>query len=87
MDFLPLAAQYFDAGFRQALAISLLVGAAAFVVMRLYTRAVMRESQRSASSIEAARVAPERARSPTGDVAPPELCLETPERNVSTGPR
>lgn len=87
MDFLPLAAQYFDAGFRQALAISLLVGAAAFVVMRLYTRAVMRESQRSASSIEAARVAPERARSPVGDVAPPELHLETPGRNVSTGPR
>ena len=47
MDLSAAAAEFFDASTRIALGASLLVSAAAFVVMYLYMRTVFRESQRA----------------------------------------
>ena len=53
MDLSAAAAQYFDTSLRIALGASLLVSAAAFVVMYLYMRTVFRESQRGGSPLNA----------------------------------
>jgi hypothetical protein len=81
------AAQYFDAGFWQTVGISLLVSAAAFVVMRLYTRAVMLESQRGASAVqsEAPTALAQGSRLPP--VTPLEIRVETLENAAVTAPQ
>ena len=87
MDIFPLAAQYFDAAARWAFAVSLVVSGAAFVVMRLYTRAITRESRRSAAPPQPELRVLER-REPASPVAGPlEVCVETPESAVFSAPR
>ena len=87
MDLAPLAAQYFDANFRLTLALSLLVSAAAFIVMRLYTRAIMRESQRTTAPVQAAATAERSARSDSEHVPHLDMRIETLERDPDTAPR
>ena len=53
MDLSAAAAEYFDTSMRIALGASLLVSAAAFVVMYLYMRTVFRETQRRGSPVNA----------------------------------
>ena len=53
MDLSAAAAAYFDATTRIAIGVSLFVSAGAFVVMYLYMRAVFRESQIRASTLDA----------------------------------
>jgi hypothetical protein len=79
-----LAAQLFDATFWLTVGISLAISGAAFLVMRLYTRAVMRESQRGGS-----RIQPEASfeRVPLPDAGPLEIEVETLENDVSGAPR
>jgi hypothetical protein len=78
MDILPAAAQYFGVGARWAFAISIVVSGAAFVVMRLYTRAITRESRRGAAPPRPELRVAER-RGPASPAAGPlELCVETP---------
>ncbi len=87
MDILPAAGQYFDAAARWAFAISIVVSGAAFVVMRLYTRAITRESRRSAAPPQPELRVPERRERASPAAGPLELCVETPERAAFSSPR
>jgi hypothetical protein len=83
VEWAPIAALYLDAG----LGISLLIGAAAFVVMRLYTRAVMRESERAAAAAGSeGRPAPA-ARASLPAAGPLEIAVEALENELPRAPR
>jgi hypothetical protein len=87
VDVFPLAAQYFDSAAQWAFALSLVVSAAAFVVMRLYTRAITRESRRGGAPPRPELSVLER-REPASPVAGPlEICVETPDNAVFVAPR
>jgi hypothetical protein len=81
------AAQYFDASLWITLGAALLVSTAAFIVMRLYVRAVLRESQRGASLPHAGPAVEGGTRPPplsaTGAL---DIQTETPGRPASPPP-
>jgi hypothetical protein len=83
VELAPLAALYLDAGF----GISLLIGAAAFVVMRLYTRAVMRESERAAAAAGSQGGPAPAARASVPAAGPLEIAVERLETEVPAAPR
>ena len=87
MDFASLAAQYFDPTMRWTVAISLIVSAPAFVVMRLYMRTIMRESQRSATTTRIDLATQRLERSPSAAVPELDIGVETLERDVQAPPR
>ena len=79
MDLSAAAAEYFDTSMRIALGASLLVSAAAFVVMYLYMRTVFRETQRRGSPVNAGTEVDAGEREPPLPMIPPlEIGTEMP---------
>ena len=87
MDFASLAAQYFDVSARIALALSLLASGTAFLVMHLYTRVVMRESQQSAAPSWTEWPARHSTRTSLPDRGPLEIGVEVPHAREARDPR
>jgi hypothetical protein len=87
VDIFPLAAQYFNAAARWAFAISIVVSGAAFVVMRLYTRAITRESRRSAAPPQPELRVLERREPASPAAGPLEVRVEAPGSAVFFAPR
>jgi hypothetical protein len=75
-DFLRAVRQNFDMVFWVTLGVLLLISAAAFVVMRLYMRAIFRQSQRSASPAEDSPSVEDGPRPPLSTIAPLEIQIE-----------
>ena len=82
MEFAPIAALYLDAGF----GIALLIGATAFLVIRLYARAVTHESQRAALSMPSSGPAGPAPRSPLPASGPLEIVVDTLENEFPRAP-
>ena len=87
MDTLALAAQYFDASSRITLLLSLVVSGAAFLIMHFYTRAIMRESQRSGSAEPNLTTSDVARPSPSIAAAPLELLREALTSDCDVEPR
>jgi len=87
VDFASLAAQYFDPTMRWTVAISLIVSAPAFVVMRLYMRTIMRESQGSATAARIDLAAQRLERSPSTTVPALDIGIEALDSDVQARPR
>lgn|SRR5262245_13039410 len=87
LDLPGAAAQFFDASLWITLGTALLVSTAAFVVMRLYMRAVFRESQRSASLPQAGPGVEDGPRPPLlPAIGPLEIQTEKPDGLTSPSP-
>jgi hypothetical protein len=84
---LPVAAaQLFDVGTWFTLGAALLLSAAAFIVMRLYLRSVFRESQRSASLVQARPAVDDSSQSGLPATGPLEIQIESPGAPASAPP-
>jgi hypothetical protein len=87
VEFASLAAQYFDPTMRWTVAISLIVSAPAFVVMRLYMRTITRESQRTATAARIDLDAQRLERPPSAAVPALDIGVETFASDAHAPPR